>query len=87
MTEHAHRFQPEEWKFACAADTLSYCTQKVLDPAYFIEEVYRDHDGDWQIFHNRGEADSPPKLFCLGCVCDFDPSVMQLHDLAPGWFA
>lgn len=87
MSSHTHSFTQDEWKFDCAQNTATFCTEKVRDPEYFIEEVYHDHDGDWQFFHNGGDSTTKPKLLCMGCVCDFDPSVMQLHDMPSGWFA
>lgn len=84
---HDHRFSPDDWLFDGPANTLSYCTEHVMDAGYFIEEVYHDHDGDWQFFHNDGDASGSPRVICLGCVCDHDPTVMALGDMPAGWFA
>ncbi|MBX2865104.1 MAG: hypothetical protein KTR27_16250 [Leptolyngbyaceae cyanobacterium MAG.088] len=87
MSEHTHNINPEEWKFEFALNTLAYASEKVMDPNYFIEEVYHDQDGDWQLFHNGGDAGTPPKLICMGCICEGDPSILKLYDMPKGWFA
>lgn len=87
MTSHIHQFPAEAWKFDCVINTAAFVSEKVLKPGFFIEEVYHDHDGDWQFFHNGGDANTQPRIICLGCICDFDPSILQLHDMPEGWFA
>jgi hypothetical protein len=46
--------------------------------------VTHDHDGDWQFLCGQTHQDSLPKLVCIGCMLERDPTLWTLATCQPG---
>jgi hypothetical protein len=82
---HPHTFL--SWSFDLSTDTGVFTTRQVMDGIKPVLEVYHDHDGDWQFLCGTTLETADLKLVCLGCMVESDPTLGELAEMPPGWFA
>ena len=77
-----------EWPFDQPRNAGSFTTTHVLEQKHAITHVYHDEeDHGWQ-FHYSGPKDmSDAVLVALHQIVEYDPSVLEVADLPPGWVA
>ena len=77
----------EEWKFSDPEDTAVFTTIHVMKMNKPILRVIHDEGGEWQ-FHSDNPVIVPDMMIVtLGQSVQSDPSLQELADLPPGWFA
>ena len=86
MSTHAHNFDGA-WPFQDADNTAVFCCEHVFSDNLPILYVTHDHDGDWQFLCGAQHAEAKPKLVCLGCIVEKDPTLWTLADMPVGWGA
>lgn len=85
MNTHAHGFDGK-WPFREAENTAVFCCGHVFDDAPILY-VTHDHDGDWQFLCGAIHEGEQPRVVCLGCMVEKDPSLWTLADMPAGWGA
>jgi len=86
MSTHAHSFDGR-WPFADAENTAVFCCDHVFSENFPILYVTHDHDGDWQFLCGGQHSNAVPRLVCLGCMVEKDPTLWTLADMPLGWGA
>ena len=64
-----------------------FTTREVLDGVEPILHVTHDSDDHGWQFLGRDTCEHDAKIIALHEVVGFDPSILQLADLPPGWHA
>jgi Domain of unknown function (DUF4262) len=75
------------WKFADNPHTSAYLSQTVYEKKEPITYVSHDPDGDWQFLGDKMNEGGGPVLCCLHHPVDEDPTLRELADLLPNWYA
>jgi len=86
VSNHVHRFEPKEWPFQEASNTVAFTNHRVLRENHPVLLVSHDHEGDWQ-FLCGGEDPGECLIVCLGCAFENDKTVGLVADLPAGWIA
>ena len=86
MSAHSHSFDGK-WPFLDAENTAVFCCEHVFSDASPILYVTHDHDGDWQFLCGGHHSEAKPRIVCLGCMIEKDPSVWTLAEMPIGWGA
>ncbi|MES2391519.1 MAG: DUF4262 domain-containing protein [Acidobacteriota bacterium] len=76
-----------DWKFSDGPHTSSYLSETVSKKDEPVTYVSHDHNGDWQFLGDSMSEGGGPVLSCLHHPIDHDPTLKELHDLPPGWYA
>lgn len=82
---HSHAFL--SWPFDLPINSGVFTTRQVLEGLQPVREVYHDHDGDWQFLCGTTLDREDLKFVCLGCMVERDPTVGELSEMSPGWYA
>lgn len=85
MSAHTHTIEGA-WPYREPENTAGFCCEHVFTRSRPVLYVRHDQDGDWQ-FLCGDTHDGGPRLVCLGCVIERDPSLLTLADLPAGWGA
>jgi hypothetical protein len=85
MAAHEHNFDGR-WPFDESKDITSFCCEHVFGGVPILY-VTHDHDGDWQFLCGQTHQDSLPRLVCIGCMLERDPTLWTLADMPAGWGA
>jgi hypothetical protein len=86
MSSHSHSFDGR-WPFQDPDNTAAFCCEHVFSQERPILYVTHDHDGDWQFLCGQSHSDGKPRVVCLGCMVERDPTIWTLADMPAGWGA
>jgi len=79
---------PEPWPFDQPPDCAVFTTTQVLRGGQAITHVYHDADDHGWQFHYPGAKTAPDAMVvALREVYYYDPTVVEVADLPPGWRA
>ena len=77
----------EIWPFPQPRDCVSITMRQILDGEEPILMACHDLDGEWQFIGTTDANEEDGRIVGLGCIVDFDPTLLELADLPPGWSA
>jgi hypothetical protein len=75
------------WAFPQPRDGVSITMRQILDGEEPILTACHDLDGEWQFIGVTDANVDDGRIVGLGCMVDFDPTLLELADLPPGWRA
>ena len=77
-----------EWRFDQPRNAATFTTIHVLKEKEDITHVYHDEDDHgWQFHYAGPKNESDAMIVSLEEIVDYDPTVVELADLPPGWMA
>jgi len=75
----------ENWPLETPINTLALATRHVIEETLPVLFAFHDHDGDWQFMCGTTTAAEDGRVVRLGCVMEFDATLMEFADLPLGW--
>ena len=85
-----NKYQPtmNQWPFDQPRNCAVFTTKHVLKEGRDILEVYHDEDDHGWQFHYGGDiVKEDAMVVCLECIVEYDPTVLEVADIPPGWMA
>ena len=77
-----------DWPFDQTRNAATFTTTHVLKDGKDITHVYHDEsDHGWQFHYPGPKKAADAMLVALHEIVDFDPTVLEVADLPPGWVA
>src|SRR5271166_5870403 len=77
-----------DWHFADPQDTVVVTLERILRGDSSLVLVTHDaEDGGWQFLDGEHVFEEDGAIVLLGEMVQFDPSLLELAHLPPGWYA
>lgn len=78
----------QDWPFASPPDeAVITLTRIITGPSAVLLVTHDDDDDSWQFLDGEHAFESDAAVIGLGEMIALDPSLSQLADLPPGWYA
>lgn len=79
---------PDPWPFDQPPNCAVFTTTHVLRGGHPITHVYHeDDDHGWQFHYPGDKSESDIMIVALAEILHYDPTIVALADLPPGWKA
>jgi hypothetical protein len=78
----------KDWPFDQTKKAATFTTTHVLNDKKDITHVYHDEeDHGWQFHYAGPKSAADAMLVAMMEIVEYDPSVLEVADLPPGWMA